>query len=105
MNIMLVSVTERTREIGCVWLWALSRVTFSLSFLIEALTLSLAETVRHWTWSDNCVSFDAPVWLGDGSPVRHRLVSVGFSALVGIGFGLYPGVESFPPRSYQRLAV
>ena len=91
MNIMLVSVTERTREIGIRLAIGARGSDILLQFLIEAITLSLlggmigvalafgvAELVRKFT--------EMPVLITAG-PVMY---SFGFSAAVGILFGFYP---------------
>ncbi|APW38765.1 multidrug ABC transporter substrate-binding protein [Rhodoferax koreense] len=91
MNIMLVSVTERTREIGLRMAVGARGRDILAQFLIEALTLSLL---------GGCIG----VLLGAlatwavghfaGWQVSMTLASVGmaagFSALVGVFFGFYP---------------
>ena len=91
MNIMLVSVTERTREIGVRMAVGAKPRHILAQFLIEALSLSMLGGV---------------VGVGLGLGVARKLaeqfqwpvlirpdiivVALGFSALVGVGFGLYP---------------
>jgi putative ABC transport system permease protein len=91
MNIMLVSVSERTREIGLRMAVGARRRVIMLQFLAEALTLSLAGGVLGVLLG---VGGAAALSLQMGWPVSVRLdvvaVSVVFSALVGVGFGLYP---------------
>jgi putative ABC transport system permease protein len=91
MNIMLVSVTERTREIGLrIAIGAKPRQILA-QFLVEAFTLSVLGGALG-------VSAGAGVGLYLASRfgwpllIRPDVVagSVLFSALVGIGFGLYP---------------
>jgi putative ABC transport system permease protein len=91
MNIMLVSVTERTREIGVRMAVGAKPHHILAQFLVEALTLSLlggllgvAIGIGGGAWLAK--SFNWPML------VRPDIVgvSVVFSALVGVCFGLYP---------------
>jgi putative ABC transport system permease protein len=91
MNIMLVSVTERTREIGLrMAVGARGRDILS-QFLIEAVTLSLigggigVVLGAGATWAVG--SFAG--WQVSMS-LASIVLAVGFSALVGIFFGYYP---------------
>jgi putative ABC transport system permease protein len=91
MNIMLVSVTERTREIGVRKALGATRGNIMLQFLVEALALCL-------------VGGALGVLLGVGAAITlsrvmqwNTLISpaavtiaFGFSALVGLFFGLWP---------------
>ncbi|MEY2685330.1 MAG: hypothetical protein RJA09_2474 [Pseudomonadota bacterium] len=91
MNIMLVSVTERTREIGLRMAVGARGRDILAQFLIEATTLSLIGgavgvllgagatwAVGHFAGWKVAMSVDAVV------------LAVGFSALVGVFFGFYP---------------
>jgi len=91
MNIMLVSVTERTREIGVRKALGATQSNILLQFLIEAVVLCL-------------MGGAVGVLFGGGSAVLLRqlfqwqtsvdglavLVALVFSAAVGIGFGVWP---------------
>ncbi|HLK40321.1 MAG TPA: ABC transporter permease [Polyangiaceae bacterium] len=91
MNIMLVSVTERTREIGIRMAVGAEPHHILLQFLIEALSLSVAGGLIGVA-----AGVGVATWLAGRFqwPVRIQTdvitVSVGFSALVGIVFGIYP---------------
>src|SRR5262249_9820289 len=91
MNIMLVSVTERTREIGVRMAIGAKPRSILLQFLIEALVLSLAGGLIGVA-----LGIGAAAWLASkfrwprGIQGGGITVSVLFSALVGIVFGLYP---------------
>jgi putative ABC transport system permease protein len=91
MNIMLVSVTERTREIGVRMAVGATPLNILLQFLVEALTLAVAGgiigvAIGIFTAGRLAAKFGWPVL------IRPDIVaiSVGFSALVGVVFGLYP---------------
>jgi putative ABC transport system permease protein len=91
MNIMLVSVTERTREIG-IRMAVGAKPTHILSqFLIEALSLSVAGGLIGVAWGVGVATYLAGKfhWPMLIQPDVISL-SVGFSALVGIVFGMYP---------------
>jgi putative ABC transport system permease protein len=91
MNIMLVSVTERTREIG-IRLAIGARGSDILSqFLIEALVLALLGGIVGILLGAG-IAFVVTRVLGWAFTVSAAAVAIsfGFSALVGIGFGVYP---------------
>jgi putative ABC transport system permease protein len=96
MNIMLVSVTERTREIGVRKAVGAFRRDIVLQFLTEATTLSLiggAIGVVVGVAIPAAVkkAFDA---LPAETPVWAVLVGLVVSLSVGIFFGLYPAVKA-----------
>jgi putative ABC transport system permease protein len=91
MNIMLVSVTERTREIGVRMAVGARPRDILSQFLVEALTLSVAGgligvLVGVVIAQRLAIQFKWPMLLRPDV----ILLAVGFSGLVGIGFGLYP---------------
>jgi putative ABC transport system permease protein len=91
MNIMLVSVTERTREIGLRMAVGARGRDILAQFLIEAVTLSLiggAIGVALGGLATWAVVYFAgwQVSMSAGSIA----LAAGFSALVGVFFGFYP---------------
>jgi putative ABC transport system permease protein len=95
MNIMLVSVTERTREIGIRMAIGAKPGSILLQFLIEALVLSLAGGLIGVALGVGVATYLAGRFKW---PMQIQVdviaVSVGFSALVGVVFGLYPAQKA-----------
>jgi len=91
MNIMLVSVTERTREIGVRMAVGATEEDVQAQFLSEALVLSsiggLAGIIIGVVAS--AIISDVLHWSTFVSPLSV-VIAVAFSALVGIAFGYYP---------------
>ncbi len=95
MNIMLVSVTERTKEIGIRMAIGARAIDIQTQFLIEALILSLlggligviAGIVIALLVG---VLFETNVLI----TLPPILLAFGFSGLVGIGFGYYPAYKA-----------
>jgi putative ABC transport system permease protein len=91
MNIMLVSVTERTREIGLRLAIGAKTHDILSQFLVEAVTLSILGGVIGillGTGASTLISYFAK-WRTLVSPVAMML-AFAFSGLVGVFFGYYP---------------
>jgi len=95
MNIMLASVTERTREIGIRRAIGARRIQIVGQFLIEAMVLSatggligiavgvtIPRIIEHFAGMPTLV------------PVYAIVLSLGISVFVGVVFGLYPAIRA-----------
>jgi len=95
MNVMLVSVTERTREIGLRMAVGAQRRDIRRQFLLEAVVLALAGGLLGII--GGCVSATIIAWQARWpvliSP-EAILLSCAFAGLVGITFGLYPAYRA-----------
>ncbi|MGE5650903.1 MAG: ABC transporter permease [Bacillota bacterium] len=104
MNIMLVSVTERTREIGLRMAVGARGRDILTQFLVEAVTLSLIGgffgIVLGVTGSWLIGAFAG--WSTQLSP-EAILLAVGFSAAIGIFFGYFPAHKAASMLPIQAL--
>jgi putative ABC transport system permease protein len=91
MNIMLVSVTERTREIGIRKAVGAKRSDILWQFLIESIVLSIIGGLIGigfgWGLATIVNTLDAFTTLVSADSV---ILAVGFSMFVGLFFGIYP---------------
>ncbi len=98
MNIMLVSVTERTREIGVRKAVGARKRDILVQFLIEAVTLALAGGAVGILVGYGLGAMAVRLIPGDLPPAHVPLWAVvlaaGFSAVVGIASGLYPAAKA-----------
>ena len=91
MNIMLVSVTERTREIGVRKAIGAARGAILLQFLIESLTVSASAGVIGLL-----LGMGISLFIGSQGSFKSIIepqtvaIAFGFSVLIGVVFGLYP---------------
>jgi putative ABC transport system permease protein len=95
MNIMLVSVTERTREIGIRMAVGAKTWDIRLQFIIEALILSLIGGIVGLITGISVSEVISMLfgWTTIVS-VSSILLSFGFSGFVGIFFGFYPAYKA-----------
>ncbi len=104
MNIMLVSVTERTREIGLRKAMGARKVDILTQFLLEAIVLSLA---------GGAIGIALGVGIArlvDTSGVTNAIITpdaillaVGFSVTVGLFFGIYPANHAAGLKPIEAL--
>jgi putative ABC transport system permease protein len=97
MNIMLVSVTERTREIGIRMAIGAKAWDIRLQFLVEALALSLAGGILGILIGVGAALF-IKSYINGFLPIIITLYPMAiafiFSGLVGIFFGFYPAYKA-----------
>jgi putative ABC transport system permease protein len=97
MNIMLVSVTERTREIGVRKAVGARRVNILLQFLIEATVLTLiggALGVALGVGVGHAAAALIPNFPRAHVPVWAVAAGFGVSAFVGLAFGVFPAARA-----------
>jgi putative ABC transport system permease protein len=105
MNIMLVSVTERTREIGIRKAIGARKKTILVQFLVEALLVSITGCL---------IGLGTSVLIVFG--INHLLssitasisadvvmIAIGFSTVIGVAFGLYPAYKAANMRPIEAL--
>ena len=91
MNIMLATVTERTREIGIRRAMGARQRDITLQFLVETAILSSVGGIIGVA-----LGISAPAWVEHFSGMTtvvqpwSALLAFGIAVLVGVGFGLYP---------------
>jgi putative ABC transport system permease protein len=102
MNIMLVSVTERTREIGLRKAVGATSGNIALQFLFESSLLSLVGGIfgLAFGWvttlvAQNYIRAEIPVWAAG--------VGMGFSLFVGVVFGTYPALQAARKAPIEAL--
>jgi putative ABC transport system permease protein len=104
MNIMLVSVTERTREIGIRLAVGAHASDVLTQFLIESVVLSVMGGLIGLATGAGSAALLARItgWSTAISPLAV-VVAIGFSASVGIFFGYYPARRASALRPIEAL--
>jgi len=103
MNIMLVSVTERIREIGLRKALGATRSRIALQFLVEAIVLSSVGGT-FGLGLGFVGTLVAQKWLDARITPNMVILALGFSLVVGIIFGTYPAVQASKKDPIEALS-
>jgi len=110
MNIMLVSVTERTREIGLRKALGATGKNILFQFLFEAIMLTAAGGIIG-VLAGLFLSFAVSLVLGTylaldwrfNIPLQAILLGIGVATLVGLVFGIYPARKASRKSPMEAL--
>ena len=105
MNIMLVSVTERTREIGIRKAIGADRKTILLQFLMEGLMVSILGCIIGLILSEIALRFVSSLSENITFHLDPKvgLLAAGFSLGIGLLFGLYPANKAARKKPIDAL--
>lgn len=93
MNIMLVSVTERIREIGLRKAVGANSLNIGMQFMVESVLLSVTGGMigLFLGW---LASLAARTFIRTDLPISTVFLAFGFSVFVGVVFGTYPAMQA-----------
>lgn len=96
MNIMLVAVAERTREIGVRKAIGASRRDILIQFLIEAVSLSIIGGLFGLAlgWGGTRLLPAAVPAIQTAISIPAVIIALTFALLVGVFFGVYPATKA-----------
>lgn len=104
MNIMMVSVTERTREIGIRKALGATRWTIMLQFLIESIMVCLVGVILGMGFAAGLAkAVDAFTPLPAAISVSWAGLGIGFVLVIGILFGLWPASRAAKLNPIEAL--
>ena len=104
MTVMMVSVSERTKEIGIKKAIGAKKRVILLEFLFEALALSLLGGMLGDALGTGIAYVASLILHFDfGISLTSILVSTGFAILIGVAFGVYPAVKAARLRPVDAL--
>lgn len=104
MNIMLVSVSERTKEIGIRKAIGAARGNILMQFLIEALVVSAMGGLLGLAISIGaCYFLESALDMTMKISSAVALLAIGFSIVIGVVFGLYPASKASKLKPIDAL--
>jgi ABC-type antimicrobial peptide transport system permease subunit len=105
MNIMLVTVAERTREIGIRKALGASNTDISWQFLIESLTISICGGITGYLGGYLIAFIISSTFLTFDPIITWQIaaVALSISAIMGTLFGLYPAIRAARKDPIQSL--
>lgn len=104
MNIMLVSVTERTREIGLRKAVGATGFTILIQFIAEAIVLSLLGGIIGYAASLGAGALASQA-LGFTAPITVKAIMLAFGVSIGVGvvFGVAPAIRAARKHPIEAL--
>ncbi len=106
MTVMLVSVNERTREIGIKKSIGAKKRTILLEFLLEAMFLSCIGCIMG-ILAGNIISYLGALYIGFSLNIRKDIILIAsfFSISTGVIFGVYPAYKASNLKPVDALRI